>query len=217
MQLSMQRARWLALFIAYFVLVGGGPVRAAETGAGGPSSQPKTSGPVELSDSQCSGQAVRSDSGTLLGQAQVCLYLYDFDNLSELDVLRDHGAGWLQARFAPAPGWCATEVGADMQFSGGRMESISKTTAKGRKATARLNLTAGDNALEDAKISQTWKPNGGPAHAVTDGGPAISIDWSGSSAKAITLTGGLGYSYEILQGAPEKISYGFSKFSLATC
>ena len=217
----MKRLRRIGSVVAVALVLGvlGGGHASASLDADGPSSQPKTSGPVELDGSQCSAQVVRADSGAVLGNAEVCLFLYSFEALSEVDLLRDYGAGWLQARFVPAEGWCATDVGAELRFSSGRMESISKATAKARKATARMIMTAGGNALEDGKVSQAWRSNVGLAHAVAPeaGRPAIAIDWKGSSSKAITLVGGLGYSYEILQAAPEKISYGFSKFGLTSC
>jgi hypothetical protein len=124
-----------------------------------PGSNPKTEGPIAIENSRCSNQTVRSDSDdTVLGHAEYCLFLYKFDTLSEVDVLREYGAVWLQARFDPAEGWCATDVATKVLVSGGRSEAITKAPRAGGKVATKLRLDAGGNALQEATISQKWVP-----------------------------------------------------------
>jgi hypothetical protein len=197
----------------------GAPAHASPDHPLDPEKGPKTEGPVALDDVTCNMRPVRSDDGILLGNGEICIYLYSFDNLSELDPLRDYGAVWLQARFVPADGWCATAVKSELEMSGGTLEHIARAPSKPGKTTTKLALTARGNALEDALISQAWTAGPGAASNAAPAGelPAMSAAWQGKSAKPVSLVGGLAYSYEALQGAPGKIGYGISELSLASC
>lgn len=186
----------------------------------GPSKEPKVEGPLSSDGSQCSNDVVRSDSGTLLGRTEVCLYLYSFDTLSEIDLLREHGAAWLQARFVPEAGWCATSVSSRVALSGGRGEAISKDSAAGRKMDTKLTVTAAGNApLENGRVSQTWAAAKGTIEtSAPDGGqPVVASKWQGKSAKPVNLVSGVAYSYDLLAGAPGKVNFGFTDFALTTC
>ena len=198
-------------------LVLGAPAAASEVDQG-PSTKPQTKGPVALDSGQCSNQVVRSESdNSVLGIADTCIYLYNFDTLSEVDVLREYGAVWLQARFVPAEGWCATDVGTKLELTGGQIEGTTKAPrTTGAKTNTKLKLTAGGTALEDGVISQRWTPAPGDIATKAEGNGVSSV-WSGETSKPVNLVSGLGYSYEMLGSGVEKIGFGFTKFSLVTC
>lgn len=184
----------------------------------GPSSSPKTEGPVTQDRSQCSDQSVKSEAGEVLGRAEACVYVFSFDTLSEVDVLREYGAAWLQARFVPAAGWCATDVAMRLGLSGGQSEGTTKAPKERGRVATKLVLDAGGNALEAGSISQKWTAApGGLGTKPLEGQPGAVTSWSGETAKAVNLVSGVGYSYEMLGGAPESISFGFSRLSLSSC
>jgi len=198
-------------------LVLGAPAAASEVDQG-PGSNPKVEGPVLQDNSQCSEQPVKGDSGDVLGRAETCIYLYSFDTLSETDVLREYGAVWLQARFVPAEGWCATDVGTRLELDGGQIEGTTKAPREtGAKVTTKLKLTAGGNALEDGAISQRWAAAPGDITTKSGEGHGVSSVWSGETSKPVNLVSGVSYSYEMLGAGPENIAFGFSKFSLVSC
>jgi hypothetical protein len=213
----MKLTKLLAPLLAACLAWAGASARA-ETLPQGPEREPKTQGPLTLDTNRCSDDGVRSEDGTLLGKAVTCLYLYSFDPLSEIDVLRNYGAAWLQASFVPARGWCVTDLGAKVQMSEGDPEGISKTTPDGKKAATKLAITAGGTALEDGEISQTSVRGPGDLETIAPADrPAVVSEWQGKSAKQISLVQGVAYSYEMLAGAPEKISFGFSDFAVESC
>ena len=212
----MKAIRLLALVAAAMLVVGGTAGATSEQPE--PSRQPRTEGPIGFDGSQCSDEPVVSDEGTVLGHSEICLYQYSFETLSERDVLNEYGAAWIQGSFTPAQGWCVTDVEAGIEITGGRYSSTSKV-ATGKKASVRLALNAGGNALENAKISQPVSAAGGTftTAAVKDANPGSAIEWRGKSAKAVAVVSGVGYSYPMLDGGPEKISYGFRHFAVASC
>jgi hypothetical protein len=195
----------------------GAPAAGSEIDQG-PSTKPQTKGPVALDRGECSNQQVRSDSdNSVLGLAEICVYLYSFDSLSEIDVLRDYGAVWLQTRFVPTEGWCATDIGTRLELDGGQIEGTTKAPRETGKVTTKLKLTAGGNALEDGSISQRWAAAPGDITTKSLDGHGASTVWSGETSKPVNLVSGLGYSYEMLGSGPENIGFGFTKFSLVTC
>lgn len=196
----------------------GGSAAQADADSYDPKKDPKTQGPLSLEDTACNGRDVRSDRGDLLGRAEVCVYLYDFDSLSETDLLTDHGAAWLQARFTPSDGWCATGLTSRLEIEGGTMENVSKARSRKGRTVVAMPVTAGGSALEEGKISQSWTQRGGIAHSnvVRTEDPAIKTIWDGRSAGPVSVAGGIAYSYDILSSA-RQISYGFSELTLATC
>lgn len=213
----MKVSRLLGTLLAACLTLGGG-VASASLAESGPAGQPDTEGPVSFTDSACSDDVVRSDSGEVLGTTEACVFLYQFDSLSEVDVLREYGAAWLQAEFTPAEGWCATEVGSSLELTGGEAEGVSKDSEEGKKTLTKLTLTAGGNALENARISQTHVRGPGESETTaTTGGPNVGTKWEGKSSKPVSIVNGVAYSYEFLQGDPGKINYGFTNFSLEAC
>jgi hypothetical protein len=134
-------------------------------------------------------------------------------------VLREYGAVWLQARFVPTKGWCAAELATEIEVSGGRNEGITTGTGPGgHKMTSKLKLRAGGHALETGRISQSWTPAPGFLETTSASDtPSVTAKWEGRSNRAVNLVSGVGYSYEMLDGAPDKVAFGFNRFSLVSC
>lgn len=209
----------IAPLVAAALLLSAGAARASVEQQQDPSKGPRTEGPVTLDDSTCDERTIRSDDGTVLGSGNVCIYLYSFDTTSEIDLTREYGAAWAQARFTPAQGWCATEVESRIELSEGDLERIAKGPARPGKVTTRLPMDARGNAIEEALISKAWTSSAGKTSNTAPAGkkPSTTSAWKGKSAKPVSLVGGLAYSYDILEGSPEKVGYGFSKLSVASC
>jgi hypothetical protein len=174
---------------------------------------------VALDDTVCDERDVRSDEGALLGRSAACVYLFSFDTLSETDLLREHAAVWFQGIFTPSQGWCVTGLESRIQLTGGSLEGVTKATAKARRNTVSLTMDAGGSALENARITQRWIQRDGLAHTNVARGttPGVRTAWTGRSSAPVTTVSGLAYSYDLLTGSPESISYGFSDLSLAAC
>jgi hypothetical protein len=211
----MKRLRLIAPLLLSGLLLGG--PAAATTAELEPSRGPSTQGPVTLDDSACTEREIKGDDGLLLGRAEACVFVYSFDTLRELDLQREYGAIWTQARFTPEPGWCSTELSVGLQMDGGTPEKTTKAPAK-RKALTRLVLNAHGNALEAAQISQSWAHFGKTTNEVVKGDKVeLSSRWKGKTDRSVSMVSGLAYSYNVLDGPPEGFAYGFDRFSLAAC
>ena len=213
----MRLNRVLAPLVAALLLMGSSAA-LAEADRVDPERGPKTEGPLTLEDTACDERAVKSDDGDVLGRAEVCLYLYKFDTLSENDLLQEHGAAWLQARFTPVDGWCVTDLTSRLQVDGGTMETVSKGRIKRGRVLVALPVNAGGSARESGMISQTWLEPAGLAHSnvTSTEDAAIKTIWRGHYAGPVSVVGGVGYSYDILS-PPSEIAFGLSELSLATC
>lgn len=66
--------------------------------------QPATSGPLDRAGSQCSDQKLKH-RGKVIAKVESCIWVYQFDQTMETDLLATYGVVWVQNTVDPVNGW----------------------------------------------------------------------------------------------------------------
>lgn len=202
--------------VVLVTLAAAGPAGAArQMRAGDP---PRVSGPYLRVDDSCSKQGVRTEQGERVAVSEVCLFLFEYDPLRELDLISHHAAVWVQATLAARPGWCTIRADVEIRISSeGRIYAHApggrSAPARAQPTTIELRSDAGGYGLQEGAVAQDLSLLAGRWSSElsgTDEGSALKTTFTGSQNSTLAFATGAAFSYPML--APPMVQGGFSRY-----
>lgn len=202
--------------IVLAVLAAAGPAAAGrQMRAADP---PRVTGPYARVDDSCSKQPVRTEQGVRVAVSHVCLFLFEYDPLRELDLLSHHALVWVQATLESAPGWCTVRADAEIRVSPearvyAHAPEGSSAPARARADRVELRSDADGHGLEEGAVAQELSLLAGrwSSELRSDAeGSALTTTFTGSQHATLAFATGVAFSYPML--APPMVSGGFSRY-----
>ena len=213
-RLGVKAHRSIAIALIASAFIVGTPAHADQTRA---SKNPEVSGPLTITDSACGEKRLTHD-GKPLAQVESCVFLYEFDELMETDVLQTYGVVWVQTTVDPLNGWCVTSADSELKLPSsverhGRTPTKTMSTSKRKRVNVGLDATAAGNAVEYGYIGQSFDlyPKSLRAELANEG-RTMRTSWKGSESSTLFSALGAEISWPALS-APGRIRGGLGNMN----
>lgn len=178
---------------------------------------PRVTGPLYLVGMSCGDNKLKHEGDTLAA-VESCIRLYEYDTLSETDVVNTYGVAWVQTSVNPVGGWCATQVETEVVLPGTvttHATAPKKGVSPRKRDTVSVKITssAGGAGIQDASIRQNldvYPKSLQPE--VAKNGRIVRTNWRGRESSNLAFVAAAEISWQMLDSPQIRGGLGQMRF-----